>query len=432
LQTYFFAQAERDNYRKFTNMGIQHTVKDRFLRYVQIDTQSDPKSDTCPSTMKQKDLGRLLVKELLEIGITDAAMDEHGYVYATIPSNTDKKIPTICFCSHMDTAPDASGTNVKPIVHQNYDGGVLSLPDDPEVLIDPAKHEDLGKKIGQDVVTASGLTLLGADDKAGIAEIMDAATHLMAHPEIKHGTIKILFTPDEEIGRGVDKLDVERLNADFVYTMDGEEVGTVEDETFSADGAVITITGVSQHPGYAKGKMESAIKIAAEIVEALPKDRLSPETTSGKEGFIHPTRINGLIEQTTIEFILRDFDDDKLAEHGVFLRKLMDNVMAKYPGSKAELVITEQYRNMKNILKDFPQVSDYVVEAMNRLHLPTVKGSIRGGTDGSRLSFMGLPAPNIFAAGHAFHSKQEWVTIQDMELAVKTIVELIKVWEEKS
>jgi len=429
LQT-CFGQADTDNYQNNTIMGIIHTVKDRFLRYVQIDTQSDPKSDTFPSTMKQKDLGNLLVKELLAIGIQDAAMDENGYVYATIPSNSDKKIPTICFCSHMDTAPDASGTNVKPIIHKNYDGGVLSLPDDPTVLIDPAKHKDLGKKIGHDVVTASGLTLLGADDKAGIAEIMDAATHLMGHPEIKHGTIKILFTPDEEIGRGVDKLDVERLNADFVYTMDGEEVGTVEDETFSADGGVITITGVSQHPGYAKGKMESAIKIAAEIVEALPKDRLSPETTSGKEGFIHPTRIAGLIESTTIEFILRDFDDAKLAEHGVFLRKLMEDVMKKYPGSKAELVITEQYRNMKNILKDYPEVTNYVVEAMKRLNLNTVKGSIRGGTDGSRLSFMGLPAPNIFAAGHAFHSKQEWVTVQDMEMAVKTIVELVKIWEE--
>ncbi len=413
-------------------MSIQHTVKDRFLRYVQIDTQSDPNSDTCPSTMKQKDLGNLLVKELKELGIHDAAMDENGYVYATIPSNTDKKVPTICFCSHMDTAPDASGTNVKPIVHQNYDGGVITLPDDPSVKIDPAKHEDLGKKIGHDIVTASGLTLLGADDKAGIAEIMDAATYFMTHPEVKHGTIKILFTPDEEIGRGVDKLDVERLNADFVYTMDGEEVGTVEDETFSADGAVITITGVSQHPGYAKGKMESAIKIAAEIIEALPKDRLSPETTSGKEGFIHPTSITGLIENTKIEFILRDFDDDKLAEHGVFLRKLMEEVMERYPGSHAELEITEQYRNMKNVLKDYPEVTEYVVEAMNRLGLPTVKGSIRGGTDGSRLSFMGLPAPNIFAAGHAFHSKQEWTTVQDMEWAVKTIVELVKIWEEKS
>ncbi len=414
-----------------TQMPIIHTVSERFLRYVQIDTQSDPKSETCPSTMKQKNLSKLLVQELLDMGINDAALDEHGYVYATIPSNTDKKIPTICFCSHVDTAPDASGTNVKPIVHKNYDGRVLVLPDDTSVKVDPAQHKDLGKKIGHDVITASGKTLLGADDKAGIAEIMDAAAHLMAHPAIKHGTIKILFTPDEEIGRGVDKLDVERLNADFVYTMDGEEAGSVEDETFSADGAVITITGVSQHPGYAKGKMESAIKIAAEIVEALPKDRLSPETTSGKEGFIHPTRINGLIEGTTIEFIIRDFDDDKLAEHGVFLRKLMDKVMEKYPGSQAKLEITEQYRNMKNVLKDYPHVTEYVMEAMTRVGLKPQKGSIRGGTDGSRLSFMGLPAPNIFAAGHAFHSKQEWVTIQDMELAVKTIVQLVQIWEEK-
>lgn len=411
-------------------LSIQHTVAERFLKYVQIDTQSDPKSETCPSTMKQKKLGQLLVEELLGLGVVDAAMDENGYVYATIVSNSDKKIPTICFCSHLDTAPDASGTNVKPLVHKNYGGGVLTLPDDTSVKVDPAKHQDLKKKVGHDVVTASGLTLLGADDKAGIAEIMDAVTFLMTHPDFKHGTIKILFTPDEEIGRGVDKLDVDRLNADFVYTMDGEEIGTVEDETFSADGAVITITGVSQHPGYAKGRMESAIKIAADIINALPKDRLSPETTSDMEGFIHPTEIGGHIENAHIEFILRDFDDKKLVEHGVFLRKLMDEVMAKYPGSQAELVITEQYRNMKNVLKDYPEVTEYVLTAMNRLGLPTIKGSIRGGTDGSRLSFMGLPAPNIFAAGHAFHSKEEWVTIQDMEMAVKTIVELIKVWEE--
>ncbi len=405
---------------------------DRFLRYVRIDTQADPQSETSPSAEKEKDLSRLLVEELHQMGISDAEMNEFGYVYATIPSNTTKKVPVICFCAHVDTAPDASGTDVKPIVHKNYDGGPIRLPDDPSVVIDPAAHPDLGKKKGLDIVTASGLTLLGADDKAGVAEIMDAAHYLMTHPEVKHGTIKILFTTDEEIGRGVDHVDLEKLGADFGYTLDGEEIGTIEDETFSADGAEIKIRGVAVHPGYAKDTMENAIKIAADIIAALPKDRLSPETTEGKQGFIHPTRVEAQLETATVELILRDFDDDKLAAHGEFLRQLVADVMKNYPNSKAEVVIKEQYRNMKNVLKDYPQVTEYAVEAMKRVGLTPVRGSIRGGTDGSRLSFMGLPTPNLFAGGHAFHSREEWVSVQDMEAAVKTIVELVKLWEEKS
>jgi tripeptide aminopeptidase len=412
---------------------INHTVTERFLRYVQIDTQSDPDSSSTPSTEKQKDLSRLLVEELQAIGIKDAAMDEWGYIYATIPANTDKpNVPVICFCSHVDTSPDASGTNVKPIVHKNYDGSDIVLPDDPSQVIRKDEHPDLENQIGHDVITASGLTLLGADDKAGLAEIMDAAHHLMANPDIKHGTIKILFTPDEEIGRGADKVDIEKLGADFGYTMDGEVLGSLEDETFSADGATLKITGVGVHPGFAKGKLESALKIASDVVAALPKDRLSPETTSGRQGFIHPVSMSGVAEEAKIEFIIRDFTDSGLDAHEAYLQSIVEDVLQKYPGSKAELDTREQYRNMKKVLDKHPEVVAYAEEAMQRAGIPVRKQSIRGGTDGSRLSFMGLPCPNIFAGGHAFHSRQEWVSSQDMEKAVEVIVQLVQVWEEKS
>lgn len=414
------------------SLNIKHTVLDRFLKYVQIDTQSDPESPTCPSTEKQKNLGKVLVEELHEMGITDAEMDKHGYVYATIESNTDKDVPVICFCSHMDTSPDSSGTNVKPIIHKNYDGSDIVLPDDNSVVLSPKKHASLAKQIGNDIVTASGLTLLGADDKAGLAEIMDAANYFQTHPEVKHGKIRLLFTPDEEIGRGVDLADMERLGADFGYTMDGEEVGSMEDETFSADGVKIVINGVSAHPGFAKGNMESAIKIAAEIVARLPKDRLSPETTEGKEGFVHPTGISGSVEQAEIGFIIRDFVDEKLVEYEDFLRKITEEVIADYPGSTFDFIVTEQYRNMKSVIDKHPQVSEFVEQAIRRAGLEPIKSSIRGGTDGSRLSYMGLPCPNIFAGGHSFHSKQEWVAVQDMEKAAETIVHLSMIWEENS
>ena len=411
---------------------IQHTVTERFLRYVKIDTQSDPESKTIPSTAKQKDLSKLLVKELKAMGITDAKLDKYGYVYATIPATTEKKVPVICYCSHVDTAPDCSGANVKPIVHKNYQGGDITLPDDPEQIIKPADHPHLKDQIGNDIITASGTTLLGADNKAGVAEIMDAAKFLMARPDIKHGEIKILFTPDEEIGRGVNKLNMKKLGADFGYTVDGEQAGSLEDETFSADGVTIAITGVSAHPGFAKGKMEHSMKIAAEIIAALPKDKLSPETTEGREGFIHPTLIEGLLEKTTVKFIIRDFTDEKLKEHEAVLEKIMKNVMKKYPNSKAEFKVVEQYRNMKKVLDLHPEVAANAEEAIRRAGLNPLKSSIRGGTDGSRLSFMGLPCPNIFAGEHAFHSKQEWVSVQDMEKAVHTLVHLAVVWEERA
>ncbi|MFK7806707.1 MAG: peptidase T [Saprospiraceae bacterium] len=408
------------------------TAAERFLKYVTVDTQSDPNSNTHPSTEKQKDLGRILVEELKAMGVEDAHMDEYAYVFATIPSNTDKEVPTLCFCAHMDTAPDASGTNVKPIVHKNYDGSDIVLPDDTTQIVSPNRYPFLKEKIGEDIITASGLTLLGSDDKSGVAEIMDAAYQLINHPEIKHGKVRLLFTPDEEVGRGVDKLDMEKLNADFGYTLDGGKPGSLEDETFSADGVVMEIKGVPIHPGYAKDKMENAIKIAGDIIARLPKDRLSPETTEGKQGFVHPTSVSGLLESATLKFIVRDFTDEKLAEHEAFLENLMNEVLKDYPGSTATFTVKEQYRNMKKVLDQHPEIVANAEEAIRRIGLTPKKDSIRGGTDGSRLSFMGLPCPNIFAGEQAIHSKHEWVSIQDMNKAVEMIVNICAIWEERA
>ena len=413
------------------NSSLNFTVAERFLHYVTIDTQSDPGSDTFPSTEKQKDLGKVLVAELLAIGITDAHLDEYGYVYATIPANTDKKnIPVICFCSHMDTAPDCSGKDVKPIVHKNYQGTDIVLPDDPLQVIKQGEHPDLKNQIGNDLVTASGTTLLGADNKAGVAEIMDACYQLVNHPEIKHGTIRILFTPDEEIGRGVDKVDIKKLGAYAGYTMDGENAGNMENETFSADGAKLVINGISAHPGFAKGKMESAIKIAGQIIAALPY-QLSPEGTENKQGFVHPVAMDGHVETASIDFIIRDFEEDKLIDHANAIRKIADDVLKKFPGSSYQIDVKPQYRNMKSMLDKHPKIVEYAMEAIKRTGLEAKLCSIRGGTDGSRLSFMGLPCPNIFAGEHAFHSKQEWVSVQDMQKAVETILHLCMIWEER-
>ena len=408
------------------------SLAERFTKYVQIDTQSDPNSNTFPTTAKQKTLGKVLVEELLLIGLEDAHLDEFGYVYATIPSNTEKDVPIICFCSHMDTSPDCSGYQVKPIIHLNYQGQDLVLPDDEKVVLRLAEHSDLKNQFGNDIITASGTTLLGADNKAGIAEIMEAAAFLVSNPEIKHGTIKILFTPDEEVGRGVDHVDLKKLNAAFAYTVDGETRGSIEDETFSADGAVLVIKGISAHPGFAKGKMESAIKIAAAVIDALPKDTLSPESTNLKEGFIHPVSIQGNVEQSEVQFILRDFDDEQLIKHGKTLEEIIKTVIVNYPNATYHLEIKEQYRNMKKVLDKYPEVIEYGTLAIERAGMTPINQSIRGGTDGSRLSLMGLPCPNIFAGEHAFHGKQEWVSIQDMEKAVQTIVNIAVIWEEKA
>jgi tripeptide aminopeptidase len=413
-------------------LAFTHTVTERFLRYVVIDTQSDPNSPTCPSTEKQKNLGRLLAAELQAMGIADAHLDEHGYVYATIPANTDKPVPVICFCSHMDTSPDCTGANVKPQVVKNYRGGDIVLPADRSQVIRAAEHPALADQIGNDIITTDGTTLLGADNKAGLAEIMDAAQFLVKNPQIKHGAIKILFTPDEEIGRGVDKVDLRKLGADFAYTIDGETAGHIEDETFSADGATITIEGVSTHPGFAKGRMEHAIKIAAAIVDRLPKTTCSPETTEGKEGFLHPIGISGVLEQATIGFIVRDFTDHGLKQKERLLESIVKDVMKDYPRSTCKMEVREQYRNMKQVIDLHPEIVDHAIEAIRRTGLEPHRGSIRGGTDGSRLSFMGLPCPNIFAGEHAFHSRLEWVSRQDMEKAVQTIVHLATIWEERA
>lgn len=406
-----------------------YTCVERFLRYVQADTQSDPQSTGSPSTQKQKNFSHILVNELLAIGVTDAHLDEFGYVYATIPSNTDKKVPVICFCSHVDTAPDCSGTDVKPILHEKYDGKDIVLPDDTTQVISVKEFKYLKKHIGDDIITAGGNTLLGADDKAGVAEIMDLANFLMTHPEVKHGTIKLLFTPDEEIGKGTATLDMTKLAADFGYTLDGGQSGILEDETFNADAIMITINGVIAHPGYAKGRLVNALKIAGQILAALPKKEFSPETTKKREGFVHPVRVDGLAEKATIEFIVRDFTRKGLKANTERLQKITEKVLHKHPKAKMEFKVVEQYRNMKEVLDKHPQVIEYAEEAYKRSKLKVKKQSIRGGTDGSRLSFMGLPCPNLFTGMQAIHSKKEWIGVRDMKKAVEVMVNLVQVWE---
>jgi tripeptide aminopeptidase len=405
------------------------TSKNRFLDYVQIDTQSEPHSSSSPTTEKQKNLGKVLVQELHALGISNAHLDEFGYVYAHLASNVSHEVPGLCFCAHMDTSPDCSGAGVKPLIHPYYHGQDLVLPDDPTVVIRLSEHPDLAEQIGNDIITASGTTLLGADNKAGVAEIMDVAAFYATHPEVPHGPITILFTPDEEVGSGTDHVDMQKINAKYGYTLDGEKRGHLENETFSADGFVVKIQGISQHPGFAKDRMESALKIAAEIVNTLPKDRLSPETTEGKEGFIHPTDIYGSVEEATIEFIIRDFDTEKLREYGFIIQQISEMVLRKYPNSTATYTQTEQYRNMNEILVDHPECIDLAMEAMRLAGLNAETTSIRGGTDGSRLTFMGLPCPNIFAGEHAFHSKQEWVSVQDMQKATETVLYLVDLFQ---
>lgn len=404
------------------------TAGERLMKYVQIDTQADPESTSFPSTEKQKDLSKLLVEELKSMGINDAEMDKYGYVFATIPSNTNKDIPTICFCSHVDTAPDCSGTDVKPILHENYDGNPITLPDDKEQVITTDRYPYLKEKIGDDIITASGKTLLGADDKSGVACIMDLANFLSKNPDFPHGEIRILFTPDEEVGKGVDFLDMEKLNADFGYTLDGGVVGSIEDESFSADAVDITIHGVSAHPGYAKNKLVNALKIASDFIDRLPKDSWSPETTENREGFVHPIAIDGIQEKVNLKFIIRDHDTSKLAAYENRLENLLKETIENYSGTSYEFKVKEQYRNMKEVLKDMPFVTDYAIQAMKEVGIEPRPVIIRGGTDGSRLSFMGLPCPNIFTGMQAIHSKHEYISVQDMEKAVKTIIKLTEIW----
>jgi tripeptide aminopeptidase len=412
--------------------GYKHTAADRFMRYVQIDTQSDAASPSQPSTEKQKDLSRMLLEELKQIGLTDAELDGHGYVYATIPATTGKNVPVLCYCSHVDTAPDCSGTGVKPILHMSWDGSNIVLPDDPSVVISTKEHPYLKERIGDDIITASGTTLLGADDKAGVAVIMDLASYLIQHPEIKHGKIRILFTPDEEIGRGVNAVDMKKLGAQYGYTLDGGERGHLEGETFSADSVTVVFHGISAHPGYAKDKMVSAIKAASAFVDKLPRNEWSPETTEGMQGFVHPTKIEGVLERASVDFIIRDFTTAMLATHEERLRALVEETVREFPGVTTEFIVKEQYRNMREVLDNHPQVMDYADEAYQRAGMEVVRMSVRGGTDGSRLSFMGLPCPNLFTGEMGIHSKQEYVSVQDMEKSVEMLVHLAQIWEEKA
>jgi tripeptide aminopeptidase len=411
--------------------NYSYTVVERFLRYVQIDTQSDPNSSNFPSTEKQKNLSSLLAEELRAMGVEDAHMDEHGYVYATIPSNSSKQVPVICFCSHVDTAPDCSGTDVKPILHA-YQGGSIALPDDSSQIITPEKYPYLLAHIGNEVITASGTTLLGGDDKSGVAEIMDLAHFLMTHPEVKHGTIKILFTPDEEVGRGTEQLDLKKLGADFGYTLDGGELGSLEDETFSADHLKIVVDGVIAHPGYAKDTLVNALKIVGEILAELPKNEWSPETTEGRQGFVHPITMGGIAERAYAEFIIRDFDDDKLAAHGEKLKMLAETVVNRHPKASVSFALKEQYRNMRKMVEQHPSIVANAEEAIRRAGIEPIREVIRGGTDGSRMSYMGLPCPNIFTGMQAIHSKHEWIGVRDMKKAVETLANLVTIFEENA
>jgi tripeptide aminopeptidase len=404
-------------------------IASRFMRYVQIDTTADPNSTSFPSSEKQKNLSRLLTEELCELGLETVEMDEHGYVIATLPGNTSRVgVPTILLCSHIDTAPDCSGTGVKPIMHRAYTGAPIVLPDDPSQVITTDGHPYLKEKIGDDLITASGLTLLGADDKAGISIIMDFIQQLTKE-QILHGDIQVLFTPDEEVGRGVDFLDMKKITAAYGYTLDGGPLGDIEDETFSADGMKFVFTGVSAHPGYAKGKMINAIKLASDFVAGLPKNEWSPETTSGREGFVHPVAIQGGLEEATVQFILRDHDTIKMDSYADRLTMIADEVIAENKGAAYRAERSEQYRNMKEKLIDVPFVADYAVQAMEKAGVQPRRAIIRGGTDGSRLSFMGVPCPNLFTGEMAIHSKHEFVSVQDMEKSVKTLIELVQIWE---
>ncbi|HLH74501.1 MAG TPA: peptidase T [Chloroflexota bacterium] len=405
-------------------------LRDRFLRYVRVDTQSDESSSTNPSTLKQLDLLRMLQAELISIGCTDVVLDQFGYLSATVPATISdaNSVPVVGFLAHVDTSPEITGTGVTPIVWRNYNGEVLSLPGDPSQKIDPRDSPELLDVIGHDLITSDGTTLLGADDKAGVAEIVTAAAYLLAHPEIPHGTLRLAFTPDEEIGRGTDHFDVAAFGADLAYTMDGSTAGTIEWETFCADSAVVEIRGRNVHPGYAKGKLVNSLKLAASLIDRLPKDRLSPETTEGREGYLHPVHIDGSVEQTRIKFIVRDFTRQGLLDAEDLLRQLAADLMSEEPRCRIDVIIQESYRNMGEILAQRMDIITKAEEAIRRAGLKPKQEPIRGGTDGARLTFAGLPTPNLFAGGHNFHSKREWVSVQDMDRAVETIVQLAQVW----
>jgi tripeptide aminopeptidase len=404
---------------------------ERFLRYVTIDTRADESSRTSPTTPGQLELMRLLAAELRALGLDDVVIDEYGYLMATVPATTtNRDVPVIGFIAHVDTSPEMSGTNVRPIVHRNYAGGDIVLPDDPSTLLRVAENPALAARIGDDIVTASGTTLLGADDKAGVAAIMAAVEHLVKHPDIVHGVVRIGFTPDEEIGRGANHFDVERFGAVCAYTLDGGGRGELEFESFSADLFTVVFKGFNTHPGYAKGRMVNAIRAAADFVASLPRTEMTPEATEGRDGFVHPYDLDAGVDETTVKVLIRDFVTGELGTKRAMLEHLARAAAARHPGCGIVTSVTEQYRNMREILEHHPQVVEHAREAMRRAGVEPVERPIRGGTDGSRLSFMGLPTPNIFAGEHNFHSRVEWVSAQDMDKAVEVIVELCRLWEE--
>jgi tripeptide aminopeptidase len=409
---------------------LAEDVLDRFLRYVRIDTQSAYGQSTSPSTPKQLDLSRLLVEELGEIGLDDVRLDEHGYVYAALPGV--ETAPTIGLVAHVDTSPDVTGTGVQPQVHRGYDGSRIALPGDPTQVLDPEEQPALREKIGHDLVTTDGTTLLGADDKAGVAEIVAAAAYLKRHPEPRHAPLRLCFTVDEEIGAGADHLDIDAFGAGYAYTLDGSGLGELETETFNAWRVVVTIHGRAVHPGSAKGKLVSSIRLAADFVASLPRDRLSPETTEDREGFIHPSSIHGTGEKTVVELIVRDHDRAKLDEHLALIRSLADEVTTREPRARVEVHEEETYRNMREVIDDHPRVVEAAEEAFRRAGVEPVHAIIRGGTDGARLSQRGLPTPNIFTGGQEYHSLREWASVQDMAAAAATVVELARVWAEAS
>ncbi len=405
---------------------------ERFRRYVAIDTQAADGATCYPSTAKQLDLSRMLVEELKSIGLQEVELTEHGYVMATLPANTNRDVPVIGLIAHVDTSPDVSGAEVQAIIHHNYQGEEIILPRDPEQVIRPEDNPALADCVGHDIITSDGTTLLGADNKAGIAEIMTAISYLIVHPEVPHGAIRVAFTVDEEVGTGTKYFDVEQFGAKYAYTIDGGRAGEVEDETFCADSVTVTLKGINMHPGYAKGKLLNSQRIAAELIDFLPKDSISPETTEGREGFLHLHGMTGSVEETVLKFLVRDFTVEGLQEKEEFLQSLLTLLQKKYPLVDYEFTVEESYRNMKYIIEQHPQVTAYALEAIARTGLSPRQGIVRGGTDGSRLSFMGLPTPNVFTGGHNFHSKKEWISIQDMGKAVETIVHLVSIWEERS
>lgn len=403
---------------------------DRFLRYVKMDTQSREGTETYPSTPGQLAFQEELAKELHSLGLRDVQIDEHGYLTATLPGNVDAEVPVIGLIAHVDTSPEVSGANVNPVIHRDYQGGEIALPGDPTAVLTPETDPDLRQCLGQDIITSDGTTLLGADDKAGIAEIVTAVEFLIEHPEIRHGTIRLAFTPDEEIGRGTDYFDVRKFGANYAYTVDGGAAGEVENETFCADSMTVRFHGVNVHPGYAKGKLINAIKLAARFIDKLPKDRLSPETTEGREGYVHPHAINGGVETAEVKFLIRDFTVEGLKQKERYLERLAQRVVRQVPGAKVDFQVRESYRNMKYKLDEEPKVVEYALEAVRRAGLEPRLSSIRGGTDGARLCYQGLLTPNLFTGGHNFHSKREWICVRDMVKAVETIVHLVQIWAE--